>query len=83
MIYIILLTKTTAAQNEVAHSYHNVLGLYFLALVFAATIILKFSLFFVAAVNATSIGAKSSFSWPAVVKVVNQLELFIDLQLRS
>ena len=24
----------------------------------------------------TSIGAKSSFSWPAVVKVVDQLELF-------
>ena len=31
----ILLTKTTAAQNEVALSYHRVRGLYFLAVVFA------------------------------------------------
>ena len=31
----------------------------------------------------TSIGAKSSFSRPAVVEVVDQLELFIHLQLRS
>ena len=30
-----------------------------------------------------SIGAKSFFSRPAVVKVVDQLELFIHLQLRS
>ena len=30
----ILLTKTTAAQNEVALSYHKVRGLYFLAAVF-------------------------------------------------
>ena len=29
----ILLTKTTAAQNEVALSYHKVRGLYFLAIV--------------------------------------------------
>ena len=29
----ILLTKTTAAQNEVALSYHKVRGLYFLAVV--------------------------------------------------
>ena len=35
---IILLTKTIAAQNEAAHSYHKVRGLYFLAVVFAATI---------------------------------------------
>ena len=28
---IILLTKTTAAQNEGAHSYHGVCGLYFVA----------------------------------------------------
>ena len=35
----ILLTKTTAAQNEVALSYHRVLGLYFLAVVFVANII--------------------------------------------
>ena len=36
--YTILLTKTTAAQNEVALSYRSVRGLYFLAVVFAATI---------------------------------------------
>ena len=29
----IFLTKTTAAQNEVAPSYHKVRGLYFLAVV--------------------------------------------------
>ena len=34
----ILLTKTTAAPNEVALSYHRVRGLYFLAVVFAMTI---------------------------------------------
>ena len=33
-----LFTKTTAAQNEVALSYHSVRGLYVLAVVFAATI---------------------------------------------
>ena len=38
MIYI-LLTKTTAAQNEVALSYHNVRGLYFLVVVFVGTIV--------------------------------------------
>ena len=37
--HAILLTKTTAAQNEVALSYHEVRGLYFLAGVFAATIV--------------------------------------------
>ena len=34
----ILLTKTTAVQNKVALSYYRVRGLYFLAVVFAATI---------------------------------------------
>ena len=34
----ILLTKTTAAQNEVTLNYRRVRGLYFLAVVFAATI---------------------------------------------
>ena len=38
MIYM-LLTKTAAAQNEVALSYHTVRGLYFLAAVFAAIVI--------------------------------------------
>ena len=35
---IILLTKTTAAQNEDALSYHRVRGLYFQAVVFTAAI---------------------------------------------
>ena len=35
----ILPTKTTAARNAVALSYHRVRGLYFLAVVFAATIV--------------------------------------------
>ena len=35
----ILLTKTTAAQNEVVLSCHNVHGLYFLAVVLVGTII--------------------------------------------
>ena len=34
----ILLTKTTAAQNEAALSYHKVRGLYFLAVAFVVTI---------------------------------------------
>ena len=34
----IFLTKTTAAQKEVAISYYRVRGLYFQAVVFAATI---------------------------------------------
>ena len=38
-MYIILLTKTSAARNRVALSYHSVRGLYFLAVVFAATIV--------------------------------------------
>ena len=35
---IILLTKTTAAQTEDALSYYRVRGLYFLAVVFVATV---------------------------------------------
>ena len=34
-----LLTKTTAVRNGVALSYHSVRGLYFLAVVFAAIIV--------------------------------------------
>ena len=34
------LTKTIAAQNEVALSYHRVRGQYFMAAVFATTIVL-------------------------------------------
>ena len=37
-IDIRLLTKSTAAQNEVAHSYDRLRGLYFMAVVFAAPI---------------------------------------------
>ena len=36
--HIILLIKTTAAQNKIALSYHRVRGLYSLAAVFATTI---------------------------------------------
>ena len=43
-ITIILPTKTAAAQNEVALSYHNVRGLYFLRVVFAATIVFLYFL---------------------------------------
>ena len=35
----ILLTKVTATQNEVTLRYHRVCGLYFLAVIFAATIV--------------------------------------------
>ena len=35
---IIVLTKTTAAQNEVALTYHRVCGLYFLTVVFVGSI---------------------------------------------
>ena len=38
---IIVFTKTTAAQNEDALSYHRVRGLNFLAIVFVATIVLR------------------------------------------
>ena len=40
MYIIILFTKTTAAQDEVALSYHVARGVYFLAVVFAAVIVL-------------------------------------------
>ena len=36
----IVLTKTTASQNEVALSYHSVRGLYFLAVVFAEIVVI-------------------------------------------
>ena len=36
---IILLIKLTAAQNEVALSYHRVRGLYFLSVIFAGTVL--------------------------------------------
>ena len=34
-----LLTKTTASQNEVALSYHKVRGVYFMVVVFVAIIV--------------------------------------------
>ena len=37
----ILLTKTTAEQNEVALSYYNARRLYFMAVVFVGTISLR------------------------------------------
>ena len=45
MVLTILLTKTTAARNGVALSYHRVRGLYFLAVVFAAIILLLLNVF--------------------------------------
>ena len=38
-IYGILLTKITAAPNEAALSYYRVRGLYFLAVIFVASIV--------------------------------------------
>ena len=43
LIVSILLAKTTAAQNDVALSYHKVRGLYFLAVVFVRSIKLLIS----------------------------------------
>ena len=37
----ILLTKKTAAKNEVALNYHRVRRLYFVAIIFAMTIVIK------------------------------------------
>ena len=34
-----ILTKISAAQNEVAYSYHKVLGLNFLVVIFEVTIV--------------------------------------------
>ena len=36
---VLLLTKIIAGLNEVAFSHHRVRGLYFLAVIFAATIV--------------------------------------------
>ena len=41
----IVLTKTTATQNEVALSYHRVRGLYFMAVVFVRSIVVNCDLF--------------------------------------
>ena len=38
--FCILITKMTAEQNELELSYHRVRGLYFLAVIFAVTIVL-------------------------------------------
>ena len=45
---IILLTKTTAPQNEVALGYHTVRGLYFLAVVFTTSILDSMKIFLIA-----------------------------------
>ena len=42
----ILLTKTTAAQNGVALSYHKVRGLYFMAVVFVRSIVKESMIFY-------------------------------------
>ena len=39
-LYILLVTKITAAQNEIALSYHRVRGLFFLADIFVTTTVL-------------------------------------------
>ena len=44
-MFIIFLTKITAAQNEVALSSDRVRGLYFLVVIFAATIVKLSQLF--------------------------------------
>ena len=36
------LTKTTAAQNDVALTYHRMRGLYFLAVIFVRSIVLSY-----------------------------------------
>ena len=35
---VVLITKVTAAQNELSLNYHRVRGLYFLSVIFAAII---------------------------------------------
>ena len=38
---LVFLIKATAARNKISLSYHGVCGLYFLAVVFTATIVMK------------------------------------------
>ena len=58
IVYTTLLIKTTAARNEVALSYHRVRGLYFLAVVFAATIYIYVS------INASMDHSPIKNDWP-------------------
>ena len=44
LLIAILLTKVNFTQNKVALSYHGVRGLYFLAVIFAATVQIFFML---------------------------------------
>ena len=44
---IILLTKTTAAQKKIARRYHRVRGLYFLAVVFVANIVVHCTMYII------------------------------------
>ena len=44
-VYTIVHTKTTAAKNEVALSYHRVRGLYFLAVVFVRSLYMYYKMF--------------------------------------
>ena len=48
--YVLLLTKTTAAQNKVALSYHRVRGLYFLEVVLAVNIVLSSYMFLMSSI---------------------------------
>ena len=43
---IVFLTKITAEHNEVELSYHNVRGLYFVAVIFGATIVIEIEVMF-------------------------------------
>ena len=46
LLHTVLLTKTTAAQNEAALNYHRGRGLYFLAVVFVRRIVCNKAQFF-------------------------------------
>ena len=89
---IILLTKTTAAQNEVALSHHRVRGLYFLAVVFAATITITWRYSFIPFSDFSVFNCNNIYSFcppgfglhqfyltdsPNYIKLLMKLELFL------
>ena len=71
--HIILLTNTTIALNEVALSYNKVRGLYFLAVVFAANIIV-YSTTVLNITNAFSVAspfqAHIISTWSTLIKII-------------
>ena len=72
----ILLTITTAARNEDALSYDRVRGLYFLAAVFAPSIlILYFNLAYFVIVNANSF----SLEWRYEIVVLLLIQKYINI----